>query len=90
MTKDYAPSMHTAEHILSLTMIRMFSCDRSINVHIEKKKSRIDYHFQSDVTAEEIERRVNEVIKEDLTVTEEFLTRPDAEKRFNQTPYRVV
>jgi misacylated tRNA(Ala) deacylase len=68
----------------------MFNCGRSINAHIEKKKSRIDYHFQRDVTAGEIEHRVNEVIKEDLTVTEKFLTRPDAEKRINQTPSRVV
>jgi misacylated tRNA(Ala) deacylase len=86
MTKYYAPSMHTVEHILNQTMIRMFNCGRSVSAHIEKKKSRIDYNFQRDVTAEEIaeiERRVNEVIQANLNVTEEFLTRPDAEKQFN-------
>jgi misacylated tRNA(Ala) deacylase len=86
MTKDYDPSMHTAEHILNQTMIRMFNCGRSMNAHIEKKKSRIDYHFHRDVTAEEIagiERRVNEVVQAGLIVTEEFLTRPEAEKQFN-------
>jgi misacylated tRNA(Ala) deacylase len=86
MAKDYDPSMHTAEHILNQTMVRMFNCGRSVNAHIEKKKSRIDYNFQRDVTAEEIaeiERRVNKVIQANLNVTEEFLTRPEAEKQFN-------
>ena len=35
--------MHTAEHILNQTMIRMFGCERSKNTHIERKKSKCDY-----------------------------------------------
>ena len=33
------PPMHTAEHILNQTMVRMFGCPRSKNAHIERKKS---------------------------------------------------
>jgi len=86
MAKDYDPPMHSAEHILNQTMVRMFDCGRSVNAHIEKKKSRIDYRFQRDLTTEEIaeiERRVNEVIEANSQVTEEFLTRSGAEKQFN-------
>lgn len=78
--------MHTVEHILNQTMVRMFDCGRSVNAHIEKKKSRIDYRFQRDLAEDEvseIERRVNEVIESDLKVIEEFITRVDAEKEFN-------
>lgn len=85
MAKIYDPKMHSAEHILNQTMIRMFNCGRCINAHIEKKKSRIDYSFNRDVTAKEIseiERRVNDIIQADLKVTEEFLSRSEAEKEF--------
>ena len=41
--KQEYPPMHTAEHILNQTMIRMFGCERSKNTHIERKKSKCDY-----------------------------------------------
>ena len=31
--KDEYPPMHTAEHILNATMVRMFGCPRSRNAH---------------------------------------------------------
>jgi Ser-tRNA(Ala) deacylase AlaX len=71
-----SPQMHTAEHILNQTMVRMFDCGRSFSSHIEKKKSKCDYHFHRDLTDEEkreIERRVNTIIKNDLPVSEAFL-----------------
>jgi misacylated tRNA(Ala) deacylase len=86
MAKSYHPPMHSAEHILNQTMVRMFNCGRSINAHIEEKKSRIDYRFDRDVTPEEIaaiEQRVNDVIAADLPVTEEFIGRAEAVTRFN-------
>ncbi|MBI4810513.1 MAG: hypothetical protein HY800_03550 [Ignavibacteriales bacterium] len=86
MSKEYDPPMHSAEHILNQTMDRMFNCGRCINAHIEKKKSRIDYRFELNLSNEEIaeiERKVNEVIKTDLKVSEEFLLRNEAEKEFN-------
>ena len=32
--KQEYPPMHTAEHILNQTMVRMFGCPRSKNAHI--------------------------------------------------------
>lgn len=86
--KQYHPQMHSAEHILNQTMVRMFNCGRSFSNHIEKKKSKCDYHFKRDLTGaelEEIERRVNEVIRNDLKVVEEFISKDDAEKEYNLT-----
>lgn len=79
--KEEFPPMHTAEHILNQTMVRMFGCPRSMNAHIEKKKSKCDYDLAAAPTADEaveIERRVNEVIAGNLPVTVEFMKREDA------------
>ena len=79
--KEEYPPMHTAEHILNATMVRMFGCPRSRNAHIEKKKSKCDYQLDSCPTDEqvaEIERTVNEVIARDLNVTIEFVPRAEA------------
>ena len=72
------PPMHTAEHILNQTMVRMFGCERSRNAHIERKKSKCDYTLANEPTAEqiaEIESRVNEVISLHLPVSIEYCTR---------------
>ncbi len=79
--KDYYEPMHTAEHILNQTMIRMFGCERSKNAHIERKKSKCDYFLEQAPTSlqvEEIERRVNEVIKQNLPVSEGFIPLSEA------------
>lgn len=86
MKKQANPRMHSAEHILNQTMVRMFGCGRSFSAHIEKKKSKCDYHFDRPLTdseVREIETCVNRVIEEDLPVGEEFLKREEAQKRFN-------
>ena len=75
--------MHTSEHILNATMVKMFGCPRSRNAHIEKKKSKCDYILDSEPTAEqvaEIEAKVNEVIGQNLNVTVEFVGREEAAK----------
>jgi misacylated tRNA(Ala) deacylase len=85
MAKEYDPRMHSAEHILNQTMVRMFDRGRAFSAHVEKKKSKCDYHFDRDLTDEErgeVERRVNEVIAADLPVREEFLTREEAGRSF--------
>ena len=85
-SKQYNPQMHSAEHILNQTMVRMFNCGRSFSNHVEKKKSKCDYHFDRNLTSEEIEQlnsKVNEVIQRDLPVKEEFYQREEAEKIFN-------
>ena len=73
--------MHTAEHILNQTMVRMFGCPRSKNAHIERKKSKCDYELAEAPTTEQmadIERRINEVIDRHLPVTIEFMSREEA------------
>lgn len=72
------PPMHTAEHILNQTMVRMFGCPRSRNAHIERKKSKCDYLLPAPPTAEQVqavEAQVNEVIGRRLPVTVEFVPR---------------
>lgn len=84
--KQYNPQMHSAEHILNQTMVRMFNCGRSFSNHIEKKKSKCDYYFDRNLTEEEINlinQKVNEVIQQDLSVVEEFYQKDEALKLFN-------
>lgn len=74
---EFAPA-HTAEHLLNQTMIRMFGCERSRNAHVERKKSKISYildHKPSRKEENEIEKRMNELIGEDLPVSFEFVDR---------------
>jgi misacylated tRNA(Ala) deacylase len=81
--KEYDPRIHSAEHILNQTMVRLFHCGRAFSAHIEKKKSKCDYHFERNITAEEIvqiESMVNDVIKADLPIQEKILTREEAGK----------
>lgn len=76
--KEEFPPAHTAEHILNQTMIRMFGCERSVNAHVERKKSKISYVLRQKPTRheeKEIERRVNEVIDADMPVTFEYVDR---------------
>ena len=79
--KEEYPPMHTAEHILNATMVRLFGCPRSRNAHIERKKSKCDYILPAVPTEEQvaqIESTVNEVIGRNLDVTIEYLTHEQA------------
>ncbi|MCC8146856.1 MAG: hypothetical protein LIO93_10590 [Bacteroidales bacterium] len=74
--KEEYPPMHTAEHILNQTMVRMFGCPRSKNSHIEKKKSKCDYILEKAPTEAEIktiEAQVNEIINQCLNISCEFM-----------------
>ncbi len=78
--KEYPP-MHTAEHILNATMVKMFGCPRSRNAHVERKKSKCDYILEQEPSAEQIaavEAAVNEVIGKHLPVTVEYMTQAQA------------
>jgi misacylated tRNA(Ala) deacylase len=86
MKKKYDPRMHSAEHILNQTMDRLFQCGRCFNAHIERKKSKCDYRFSKELTADEtetIQSRVNQVIRSDLQVSERFISKSEAMSRFN-------
>ena len=74
------PPAHTAEHLLNQTMVRMFGCGRSFNAHVERKKSKMSFRLERKPTRQqekEIERRMNELIEEDLPVTYETVRRRD-------------
>ena len=86
MSKTYYEPMHTAEHILNQTMLQFHTDDRSFTTHIERKKSKVDYHFNRDLTEEEklnIEERVNDIIAQNLDVKEEFFHIDEAKEKFN-------
>lgn len=84
--KEEFPPMHSAEHLLNQTMVRMFGCERSKNAHIERKKSKINFDLAECPTGEQvktIEDKINELVAADLPVRYEFVTRdniPDGVK----------
>lgn len=83
--KDYNPAMHTAEHILNGTIEKMFACGRAFSSHIEKKKSKCDYRLHKRMTELDIasiERTVNEIIKLNIPVEEEFISRREADEKY--------
>lgn len=78
--------MHTCEHIVNRTMVNLFGCGRAISAHIERKKSKLDFALPQAPTKEDItriERKVNEVIEQQLPVTSEFITQTEAVGRFD-------
>jgi alanyl-tRNA synthetase len=83
--KEYNPAMHTAEHILNSVMDKMYHCGRSFNSHIEDKKSKCDYRARRALTDREVaavERTVNEIIKLNLPVGEEYVGRREADEKY--------
>ena len=86
MRRQPDPQMHSTEHILNQTMVRLYDCGRCFTAHIERKKSKCDYHFDHALTEEEvaeIQSRVNSVIDSNLPVTESFVSRDEAERLYN-------
>jgi Ser-tRNA(Ala) deacylase AlaX len=78
--------MHSAEHILNQTMDRRFKCGRCFSAHIEKKKSKCDYRFDRGLTQDEvaqIQTQVNDIIQQDLSVDETYITRVEAGHQYN-------
>ena len=74
--------MHSAEHILNQTMVRLYDCGRCFSAHIETKKSKCDYYFDHELTGDEVEviqSRVNRVIESDLPVSETFVLKEKAQ-----------
>lgn len=79
--KQEYPPMHTAEHLLNGTMVKMIGCKRSRNAHIERKKSKCDYLLSQPLTPEqlqEIENAINDVISQDLPVSFEYIPASEA------------
>ena len=83
--KEYPP-MHTAEHLLNGEIARRYGCGRAFSSHIERKKSKLDYYLPAALSDEEIkslEEYINGIVKEDIEVTEEFLSQEEAMKRLD-------
>lgn len=86
--KQEWPPMHSAEHLLNGEMARRYGCGRAFSAHIERKKSKLDYHLPKAMTEEEIrsvETFVNHVIDADVKVTEEFISQDEAKSRFDMS-----
>lgn len=84
--KNYYAPMHSAEHLLNGTMDKMFNKGRAFSAHIEKKKSKCDYRFDRDLSEKEkdiIEKKINQLITENLPITESFMNREEASKYFS-------
>lgn len=78
--------MHSAEHILNQAMVRKFDCGRCFSAHVNKKKSKCDYHFDralTDKEVTEVEAAVNRAISANLKVTEEMVSLEDANRKYN-------
>jgi misacylated tRNA(Ala) deacylase len=83
--KDYYAPMHTAEHILNATMVKMFDCERSENCHIERKKSKCDFILDKEPTAEqivEIETIINEIISQNIEIKHNLIPYDTAAEKF--------
>ena len=86
--KQEYPPMHTAEHLLNGEIARRYGCGRAFSAHIERKKSKLDYHIERALTPEELkslEDYINAIVAEDVPVTEEFITQGEAMYRFDMS-----
>lgn len=86
--KQEYPPMHSAEHLLNGEMARRFGCGRAFSGHVERKKSKLDYHMPRPVTEEEIrsiEEYVNAAIDADVEVWDEYITQEEAMGRFDMS-----
>lgn len=86
--KQEYPPMHTAEHLLNGEMARRFGCGRAFSAHVERKKSKLDYHMPSPLTPEDVkslEDYINRIVKEDVVVSEEYISQEEAMKRFDMS-----
>ena len=84
--KEEYPPAHTAEHILNGMMDRLYHCGRAFSSHVERKKSKLDYHLPTPLTSQQIadlELRVNEVINRNLEVWSEVALKSDVSNRFD-------
>lgn len=78
--------MHTTEHILNQTMVRIFGCGRAVSAHIERKKSKCDYKLDTEPTPQQLENiatQVNKIIAQHLPVTTNFIGKEEASMRFD-------
>lgn len=86
--KQEYPPMHSAEHLLNGVMARRFGCGRAFSAHVERKKSKLDYHLPvplTDADLRSLEEYVNDAVKTDAPVMEEYITQAEAVRRFDMS-----
>lgn len=86
--KQEYPPMHTAEHLLNGEMARRYGHGRAFSAHIERKKSKLDYHLPQALTDSELrslETYINDIVKADVEVCEEFISQAEAMERFDMS-----
>ncbi len=84
--KEYDPVMHSAEHLLNGAIARLLGCGRAFSTHIEKKKSKCDFHYDRNLTPEELqllEKSVNEQIASHVDVWDERMSVDEAASRYS-------
>ena len=78
--------MHSAEHILTAVMRRLFASPGNLKMHLGEKKSKCDYTVLSALTPQDIqkiERTVNAEIEKDHQITTEVLPIEEAERIYD-------
>lgn len=86
--KQEFPPMHTAEHLLNGVMASRYGHGRAFSAHIERKKSKLDYNLPKALTPEELnslEDYINGIVREDVEVTEEYISQSEAMDRFDMS-----
>lgn len=84
--KQEYPPMHTAEHLLNGEINRRFGCGRAFSAHLERKKTKLDFHLDNALTDGELrslEDYINSVVDADVEVTEEYITQAEALESFD-------
>lgn len=80
--------MHSAEHLLNGEMARRYGCGRAFSAHVERKKSKLDYHLAAPLTDGDIrslEAYVNAAVDADVQVWDELITQAEAMSRFDMS-----
>lgn len=94
------PKYHTAEHILTAVFEELYD-GVILDTRFKGKKVRLDFRVKFDepidMAIEKINNRANEIIKQNLDVTYEIITREEAESRMalrkvpeDMNPIRLV
>jgi misacylated tRNA(Ala) deacylase len=78
--------MHSAEHLLNATMVRLVGAPRAFSAHLDGPKGKADYRFGRDLTDAEVEavaQAVNAAVSADYPVRESFLGKEEAAAQFD-------
>ena len=86
MSGESDPRMHSAEHVLNATMVRLIASPRAFSAHLDGPKGKVDYRFGRDLSEAElasVQEAVNGAVAAGYPVNETFLSRAEAAARFD-------